>query len=638
MEFESWMHLNKKKVMKHLFTITFLFAFGVAFAQEISEKELFTEITEATVFIQGAHIHRKGEVLISKGKTILQMKGLSPYINGKSISVKAEGNFTVLAVNHRLDYLTEVQKDSKVDSLNLEVEKVNLQLLKVKNKQDVLSTKQNLLNTNKDFGGENGVSIEELKKAVAFFESETRDIKAKQLQNDLVRKDLHKVRLKLSHQINELSTKRELPTSIIEIRVDAKSASRGSFKVDYPVENAGWFPKYDIRVTDVSKPLNLHYKADVYQNTGADWKDVKLSLSTADPNAGGIAPKLSTWFLNYERNTRFRSARNAESFDDVFNSEHKYGTVSGRVTDDAGEGLPGVNVVIKGTTIGTTTDLDGRYKLTASGTDNLVYSFVGFASQEIAVGSRTNVNISLGGVTELQEVVVTGYGSSNSYVRPAYAPRPKAEVITTTVLQNQTSFTFELDIPYSVKSHDRKLTVDLKKYEIPADYQYFLVPKLDKDAFLIAQLVGWDKYNLLAGEANLFFEGTYVGQTILDPKAFADTLDISLGRDKGISVSRTRNDEFSKKRTLGSNKIDSREFKILVRNQKNQPVKMRVFDQIPVSVINEISIDPVELTEGKLNQKTGILIWDLELDPQEQQELILQYDVKYPKKERVVLE
>ena len=637
MEFEIEMHLNKKKVMKHLFII-FLLGFGFVSAQDISERELSTKITEATVFIQGAHVHRSGEVLIPTGKSILQLKGLSPYINGKSISVKAEGEFTVLAVNHRLDYLTEVQKDGKIDSLNREVEKIDLELLKLKNKQDVLSAKENLLNMNKSFEGSNGVSIEELKKAVAFFEAEIRGIRSHQLQNNMKRKELSKVRVKLNHQITELNSKSELPTSIIEIRVDAANTTRGSFEVDYPVENAGWFPKYDIRVVDVSKPLGLHYKADVYQNTGIDWSDVKLSLSTADPNASGIAPELTTWYLNYERNTRFRSANATRDFDRIIESEGKYGTVYGRVTDDTGEGLPGVNVVVKGTTIGTTTDLDGNYKLTVSGIDHLVFSYVGFESQEVSVGSKSKVNVSLGGVTELQEVVVTGYGTSSPFARSSYSPRPKAEVITTTILQNQTSFTFELDVPYSVKSHDRKLTVNLKKYDVPADYQYFLVPKLDKDAFLVAQLVGWDKYNLLAGEANLFFEGTYVGQTILDPKAFADTLDISLGRDKGLSISRVRNDEFSKKRTLGGSKIDSREFKTMIRNQKNQTVKMKVFDQIPVSVVNEISVSAVELSGAKLEEKTGILTWILELEPQKQRELIMQYDVKYPKKERVILE
>jgi len=82
-------------------------------------------------------------------------------------------------------------------------------------------------------------------------------------------------------------------------------------------------------------------------------------------------------------------------------------TVSGKVTDESGEGLPGVNVLLKGTTTGTQTDLDGNYRLSVDDGATLIYSYVGFETQEIEVGARTTIDISLGGATELQEVVVT---------------------------------------------------------------------------------------------------------------------------------------------------------------------------------------------------------------------------------------
>ena len=85
-------------------------------------------------------------------------------------------------------------------------------------------------------------------------------------------------------------------------------------------------------------------------------------------------------------------------------------TVSGTVTDEEGEGLPGVNVLIKGTTNGTQTDLDGNYQLSVSTGEVLVFSYVGFESQEISVGDRTVIDVTLGGAIELQEVVVVGYG------------------------------------------------------------------------------------------------------------------------------------------------------------------------------------------------------------------------------------
>ena len=85
-------------------------------------------------------------------------------------------------------------------------------------------------------------------------------------------------------------------------------------------------------------------------------------------------------------------------------------TVAGKVTDESGEGLPGVNVVIKGTTTGVTTDLDGNYQISVPDDNTvLVFSSVGMATQEIEVGSRTAVDINmLEDSTKLEEVIVTG--------------------------------------------------------------------------------------------------------------------------------------------------------------------------------------------------------------------------------------
>ena len=96
-------------------------------------------------------------------------------------------------------------------------------------------------------------------------------------------------------------------------------------------------------------------------------------------------------------------------------------TVSGKVTDDSGDGLPGVNVVIKGTTTGTTTDLDGNYRVTVNDDDVLVFSFVGFETQELNVGARTVVDLSMSGVTELQEVIVTAFGVEKEAKALGYA-------------------------------------------------------------------------------------------------------------------------------------------------------------------------------------------------------------------------
>ena len=95
-------------------------------------------------------------------------------------------------------------------------------------------------------------------------------------------------------------------------------------------------------------------------------------------------------------------------------------TVNGRVTDGAtGGGLPGVSVVVKGTSRGTTTDTDGNFRVTVpeqnvTNTLTLVFSFIGYATQEIVVGTRNTVNVTMASDDKtLNEIVVVGYGTQN---------------------------------------------------------------------------------------------------------------------------------------------------------------------------------------------------------------------------------
>jgi hypothetical protein len=95
------------------------------------------------------------------------------------------------------------------------------------------------------------------------------------------------------------------------------------------VANAGWFPSYDIRAKNINEPVQLIYKANVKQDTKVDWTNVKLKFSSADPNVSGVAPKLQTYFLNY--NTL------PPTYKLTTNS------VRGKVVDSNGEPLPGAN-------------------------------------------------------------------------------------------------------------------------------------------------------------------------------------------------------------------------------------------------------------------------------------------------------
>lgn len=621
--------------MKYLIQTIFLLIVHLAISQEIAESVLKTKIENVTVFIQGAEITRTGISRIPKGESIIKVTNLSPFINPKSITATAKGDFVILSVSHKLNYLNELESDQKVDSLRHIIKSLELKISKIRNDQDVLNEKMDLLHANKDFGGDNGVSLPDLKNAVEYFEDQISKIKSETLSNDLKIEELKEVQNSIQNEIKSQSSKKKLPTSEIHIKVKSAVVTTGQFEIKYPVDNAGWFPKYDIRVDNINKPMLLEYKADIFQNTGVDWANVKLQLSTADPNQSNILPELNTWHLNFERNTVYQK-RDYSIPSNLMVDENKYRTVQGKVMDDSGEGIPGVNVIVKGTTRGTTTNFDGNYQITVSGEDVLVFSFVGFASQSARVGNESNINTVLGATTELQEVVVTGYGtqSSNNY----FAAKPKTQVITTRVVQKTTSYLFAVELPYSIKSTGERLTVDLKSHALEAEYRYYSIPKIDSDAFLIAELTNWNQYNLLEGEANLFFEGTFVGQTILNPQAFGDTLDISLGRDKSISIEREPITEYSKNQLIGGNKVESRVYLIKVKNLKTDPIELIVYDQIPVAAINTISVSLLESSDGQLNEENGKVTWEMKIDSEQYKEKKLSYQVKYPKNERIKLE
>ena len=624
--------------MKRSIFAVFLFLLTLtALAQELKETPFSSQIQEVTLFLSGAQVFEQATGQVAAGESIIILKGLSPYLDEKSIQVKAQGNFTIQAVNKRLDFLTEKEVGEKVKELENQIENIEKAQTLAQNRLQILTNKAGLLSANKDLGGsQSGPTMSELKAALEFYDAELTkitneelEVKSKIIEGE---KELERIR----NQILAMQESQNKSTSEIRIRVKAPASGNGNFQINYLVANAGWYPKYDVRVKTIQDPLMINYKAEVYQNTGVDWKNVKLRFSNANPNQSGQAPFLEKWELNYARFTTVNK----------FALPPVPGQVSGVVLDSNGEPIPGATVLVKGTTIGTATDLNGRYSITIPPTaQNLVFSFVGFSTQEIAIQGRSTVSVSLQeDVQALQEVVVTGYKASEkrSLTGTNVTIRGNSSLdaapLMTNFVENQTTVEIEVAEPYSIKTNGERTLVDLKNYEIPANYRYTAIPKLDKDAFLLAEITDWSQYSLLEGESNLYFEEGFVGRSILNAAALQDTLQISMGRDRSIVMQREKVDQFSKKRTIGSNITESRGYEITLKNNKSQPVTLLVKDQIPVSVNSNITVTPGELSGGKLDLQTGVITWEISLAPGAQQKVSFQYEVKYPKSERIILD
>jgi len=249
-------------------------------------------------------------------------------------------------------------------------------------------------------------------------------------------------------------------------------------------------------------------------------------------------------------------------------------------------------------------------------------------------------------IISLDEIVVVGYGTGRkglaqslqgrvsgiSVSNKSSISKEPSNTLETAHIENQTTVDFEISIPFTVNSDNKNYSVDMAVYELPAFYQYLSVPKIDKSTFLIANIVDWEKYSLLEGEANIFFEDTYVGKTILDVRYSSDTLQISLGKDKNISVKREKTKDLTTKRFIGNRKEETRNWKTTVRNNKSQKINLVIYDQVPVSTNSDIDVNVQKTSGAEHNHENGEIKWEFTLEPSETKEAEIQYSVRFPKK------
>ncbi|MDR0865705.1 MAG: mucoidy inhibitor MuiA family protein [Candidatus Symbiothrix sp.] len=631
----------KYMMKKSAFLLLLLVSLSLT-AQEKKDIVLKTEVAEATVFIKGAQIIRKTTANLPAGKSTVRFANLSPYLDAKSVQVKVEGEVMALSVNHQLNYNDTVKQTDEAEKLGKQLIDLNEKIKVEQTTKEIISEELTFLHDNKKIGGNEGIDFNNLKATSAYYGERISTLKMKELEVDKKIKSLSEEKNAIERQLAVTGKITPEPTGEVILTVNCKTALRVPVELSYYVNNAGWYPSYDIRAKNISEPIELAYKANIMQNTKEEWKNIKLKVSSANPNLGNVAPKLKTYFLNYyTQPPRYNT-------NDLSNQVH------GKITDETGEALIGASITIKGSTIGTVSDIDGNFSLSIpAGGGQLQVSYIGFITKTLPI-SNSNMNIVLEeDRATLDEVVVVGYGVQDREVTNTLAgsvagisvrgvgsiqKKPKSIPLPVVQVENQTSVEFEIKTPYTILSENKNTTVEVERYSLPADYEYYCIPKADKDAFLLANISDWEQYNLLEGEANIFFENTFIGKTILDVRAIGDTLNLSLGRDKNVSIQREKVKEYSTQKFLGSKTETTRDWKIVVKNNKRQPVTLVLFDQIPVSTTQEIEVNAENLSGGALDNETGEVKWKFTLQPTQKNELGLKYKVKYPKGKTLTVE
>ena len=526
----------------------------------MAQKNVNSKIKKVTVFLQGAQIYRTATTSLKKGRTDVVFSGLSTRLLANTVQVKGKGNFTIMSVHHQINYLKKAKLDKRIkqmqDSVVLLTGEKNL------NQQfyNALNQEQQMLLANKAIGGTNtGVDVANLKTMADFYRSRLKDIYTRMYKINLENGKRSQKIAVLNRQIQQSRANYQTTVSEIVVDLDVKENTQAKFSFSYIVNNASWYPQYDIRAEDAHHPIQLHYRAMIRQNTGVEWKNVKLTVSTGNPNSNSVIPQMNPWYLNYYLNTPNRKMQRAKT--KSYTNDDKY------------------------------EDMD----LEESAEEPL-YSMSPQAAPVAALGNASN---------------------SANY---------------TVVNVGQTTTQFNISIPYTIPSTNKTVNVKIQKVELPADYRYYCVPKLSLDAFLQARITGWEELNLLAGDVNVFFDGTYVGKSHINPQNLSDTLDISLGKDQSIIVKRTKIKDKTGKIVLGSSKKMNVGWEISIRNNKSEKINITFQDQLPLSRIEEIEVELNGKDGAKYVKETGFLTWDVEIAPKKSIVKRFNYTVKYPKK------
>ncbi len=597
--------------MKQLVTLLLLLASVSTYANE--EKNIVpAELKTATVYSTGAELTHNAKALLKQGNSELIIQGISSYVDVNSIQVNCPASVTILGVEFSNNYLQPDIANPVVNRLEDSVEKINGDIAKIDVSITTTSELLSVLKSNKEIKGtQTGLSVAELVKLMDYYK-----IKSNELQNELSalqakKKKIQLVVDKLNKQIAEEQKKNTKTGGRIILQLSSALPGQYEFTISYITQNAYWTPYYDIKVDDIKNPMKITYKAKIVQTTGIDWKQVKLSLSTSTPTQYGNAPLLRSWFLSYINPVRSMDRQLSNSIQS-FNRDD----LQSRSPAMLSEVVVTAGVKVRG---------QGYFKeesqplYIVNGTEMVASEY-----SKINPDAIKNIEVLQGE----KGAAIYGSRGNNGVVLITLKDGLEDYV---SVTDNELDISYDIDLPYDVPTNGKQQVATLKEALIAAAYKYYAVPKLDKDAFLLAEISDWEKLNLLPGEANIIFEGTYIGKTFIDPANTADTLNLTMGKDKRVVIKREKLMDYSSVKFLGSNKLQKISYELTVKNNKKDVVKILLKDQYPISTNKEVEVELLESGEALNNTEIGVLTWKLELAPGESKKVRISYSVKYPK-------
>jgi uncharacterized protein (TIGR02231 family) len=551
-------------------------------AQKSTDQVIKSDIKKVKLFLTAGEMTHETPIKLVKGRNKLIFSGISAFADPRSIQFNGTGTFRIVSVSTEIDFLAAEAFNPRIKTL-----KDSLETLKDRHQENVdligaYNAELGVMNTNKDLGGNTqNLTVAQLKEAGEYYRTRTLEINRQLTKINKEQRMLDEMIAQTRYQLTELNYNENQRSNQVIILLDCNEAYTCDATLKYQVSDCGWAPSYDLSATDLNQTINLKYKAQVYNNTGNEWKDVQLTLSTGDPKLSAAHPILNPWYLDYynqaqDQQTKYYAPQQQAQYDYRSQAENEINIANQRAYDN--------------------------YMLDKD--------FAG--NQKFARNAEEWSNISS--------------GKNPTAANPVSMKQIEISELTAE---------FAIANPFSCPSDSKPYMVEIKDVNIPATFTHVSIPKIDQGAFLIANIVGWQDLDLIPGPTNVYFGGNYVGVSEIDTRSVGDTLALSFGRDTKIQVARKLKTEMRTTKVVANSKKDTYVYDIVLRNNRTVPVTLNLYDQIPVSRNSEITVSVEALSDGKKDDATGEVKWMITLQPGESKSVQIGYNVRYPKNAKI---
>lgn len=608
--------------------ITLIICLAIA-ATYIYAENVKGVLKRATVYFSGAELTHSVNVSLRQGENSLTIEGLTPNIDVNSLKINVNNSVMVAASEFTTDYLTEKKSSDYIKKLKDSIDNYNAMIARLASAIKINTSSLELLKkgvennlSNKTEGSASMVkkhlTTAEITQNLDYYNNKAAALEKSIYDDNLKKTELSQKLTNLQSQLRQEQGKKGVFNGILNLNLVASYATNATVTVSYFTSQARWVPFYDMVVTDASKPVNLKGRSKVSQNTGIDWNNVNITLSTATPSKTKDAPVLDTWFLDF-----------------VYNNYGYYGgmnkKVSNAITYDMAESKDAIALEESAVS-----NVKARAVRSVSDAQQILYVVDGVPYD----GDISEINPnSIASTTVLKEAQATAmYGSRGAGGVVLITTKKMEDYIA--VEEKNIAMEYKIDLPYTIPGNGKEQIINLKDYNLSPEYKFYAAPKLDQNAFLVADFKDWEKLNILSGLANITYDGTYVGQTYLNTSQTNNVMSVTLGSDKRISVKREKLTDFSQVKILGSDTKVTLAYKITVKNNQNKAVKFTLKEQYPISSQKEIKVELLdkETTKPTYNKEDiGVVTWDFDLAAGESREFRIAYSVKYPKDKKINL-